>query len=182
MSAARVLVGVALAIALGCGQENAVLEMYVELPAAEAGGPQHALIQVRNADDFPFEVTEWIDTDELGTVPLGGGPTEDHVSIESIGGDDFDLNVRIRWCVSVGCSEPADDPTRALSSCVRLEHPFYLGERTEVRLEGLSIADATVGTCGESSVTIVDRCAIRGCVGGDPSGTYCRADGSHLCD
>ena len=165
-----------------CADENAVLELYVELPAAPAGGPQHALIQARRADAFAFEVTDWIDTDDLGTVPLAAEASVDHVSIETLGDDDFDLNVRIRWCESVGCSDPADDPTRALTTCLRLEHPFYLGERTEHRVTGLSIAGASPGACPETSVTVVERCAIRGCAAGDPSPDYCRADGTHLCE
>lgn len=175
----RALAVVALLVA-GCGEPNAVLELYVALPPAPSAGPRHVLIQARRADSFPFEVAEWIDTRELDTVGLTSEPQVDHVSIESVDEDDFDLNVRIRWCQSVGCSDPADDPSRALTTCFRIEHPFYLGHRTELELPTLDLADASMGTC--ATITTIARCDVRGCVGGDPSPSYCRMDGSHLCE
>lgn len=177
----RALVAASLLVA-ACGEPNAVLELYVTLPPAPATGPSHVLVQARRADAFAFEVADWLDTADLDTVPLGPEGQVDHISIESIGEDDFDLNVRIRWCQSVGCSDPADDPTRVLTSCIRLAHPFYLGHRTEYRIEDLAIADASMGACPDAAVIEVDRCAIRGCAGGDPSPTYCRMDDSHLCE
>lgn len=183
----RVFLAIAIAIAIavalgGCTEPNAVLELHLALPPAPDAGPRHALVQARRADEVSFAVADWLDSDELGSVALGDEPQVDHVSIETVGEDDFDLNVRVRWCESVGCSEPVDDPSMGLQTCLRLEHPFYLGHGTEYRTEPLDIAAASMGPCGEGDVIVVDRCAIRGCAGGDDSPSFCRMDGRHLCE
>ena len=178
----RVLLGVAAVALAACTEPNAVLELHLALPPAPDAGTRYALVQARRADEVSFAVADWLDSDELPSVALSDEQQVDHVSIEAVGEDDFDLHVRVRWCESVGCSDPVDDPSLGLQTCLRLEHPFYLGRRTEHRTEVLDIAAASMGPCTEDEVIVVERCAIRGCAGGDESPTYCRMDGSHLCE
>ncbi len=171
-------------LAGGCMQENAVLELYLTLPPAPAGGPGYALVQARRADEVSFAVPDWLDSNDLPAVALTNAEHVDHVSIETVGVDDFDLDVRVRWCESVGCSDPADDPSMGPQTCLTLQHPFYLGHRTSYHTDPLSIADASMGPCPPADVMQVDHCAIEGCAAVPDSSThpsFCRMDGTHLC-
>ena len=204
----RALTLLALALA-GC-TENAAFELSLDLPQSrsemvidEMGNPvmvrrEWAFVQVRTGADNPFEV-DWDgrDLDAIQLDPMMR--TADHISILSQD-ESVNLNVKIRFCVDVGCNGFEDTPAPA--HWIAIEHPFYIGERTEFApaapidmppmapemavcssdCDDFACTPATSGC----DVNFVDKCSVRGCVTGDPSASYCRGGGSddatHFCE
>ncbi len=164
------------AAAAGCA-DNAVLELMVELPASPGDDPVYVQVQPRRASNNPF-TDEWRG-DDVEPIALGAEPFVDHISVVSEEAG-VDLAVKVRFCASPTCTDLAD--VDAPERWYLVEHPFYVGERTEADLVVSEVASATCveGTAG--CPTVVDRCAVRGCTGGDPPSTYCRLDGRHLCE
>lgn len=177
----RVLGNIALAAAIlaapSCGGEaNAILELEIALPPAPPGETIYVLTQARRADRFPFVGADWRAGEDPAPIRLETTATRDHISLETVGDDELDLNVRVRFCTDPGCAALSDDIERAPQAWFTLEHPFYLGHRTFFEL-----SVPTIPTTPPDAEQPVERCAIRGCVDG-VSTTYCRMDGSHLCE
>lgn len=181
----------------GCVQ-NAVLEIEVELPerpvgegaacvlpadcdvaaglaCVEGSCAPRAFVQIqpRDAADNPFE-DDWVGGDLETVELLAGERIIDMVSVVTTNVD-ADVNVKVRFCTTRTCSalEDAMAPERRF----QLQHPFYVGERT------LWVADIPdVPASFDSVPTVIDRCDIRGCVGGGDLTDYCRLDGRHVCE
>lgn len=173
-TAAR-LTWMAAALLLGsCGDPtNAILEMEITLPSVESDAPRRfAFTQVRQEEGFPFDAT-WLASDDVTAVELNGSTQLDQISVvtESV---DINVHVRIRFCVSADCSQLTDASAPELRFV--LEHPFYLGERTRWKQTVTEVPTTT------DDPEMVGRCAIRGCVQGPDAVSYCRGDGSHLCE
>jgi hypothetical protein len=164
----------------GCVEPNAVLELRLDLPAASDASRPYAFTQVRRDDATSFDAL-WGDSSELlGSALSTTERSMDHISVESLGGDDdFDVKIRVRFCTDAACSTLEDDLTMAPRSCFVVRHPFYVGRRTELDLR---IENVPSGTCGGSDVTEIARCSVRGCAGGDTTMMYCREDGTHFCE
>lgn len=155
------------------GEDNAVLEMELTLPAVPADAPRpFAFVQVRRAEGFPFDAT-WLAGDDVPALRLMNTPSEDQISLLTED-DSIDVHVRVRFCASEDCSSLTD----ATAPEVRfaLEHPFYLGQRTRWNETITNVPTETGPT------TEVSRCLIRGCVQGPDATSYCRGDGTHLCE
>ena len=124
-------ISVALALLSACASDSAVLEVFVDLPAAEGGEPIYAVLQAREAATNTFE-SAWLRDDDLPGVRLVDGErSEDHISLISVD-DAVDVNVKVRFCRSERCEALVDASSPEL--WFALEHPFYLGARTEWRL------------------------------------------------
>lgn len=198
---------IALLSMTGC-TENAAFELSLDLPPSRMetvtrGGDmvmvrrEWAFVQVRAGADNPFEV-DWDgrDLDAIQLDPLMRTP--DHMSILSED-ESVDLNVKIRFCVDPGCNDFEDTPAPA--HWIAIEHPFYIGERTEfapaMPIE-MPMAAPDMPACSSAcddflcttvesgcDVNFVDKCSVRGCVTGDPSASYCRSasgDNTHFCE
>lgn len=167
---ARLSLLVSILCAAGCTQ-NAILEMAIDLPSVDEGVVLHAQPQMRVASMNPH-AEEWRGED-LEAIELGSERIVDEISLVAEE-DEVDVAVKVRFCTTPSCTslDDADAPER----WYLLEHPFYLGRRTEwaVRIEEVPAARDT-------SPLVVGRCDIRGCVEGDLS-SYCRVDGRHLCE
>lgn len=151
-------------LAVGCDQ-NAILELQVQVPAAPDGDPRawYAQIQVRNADGHPFSTVEGRPLPWMGgsdsMVTLGDEPLWECISVIS-NDETLDVHVRVRFCRSENCGnlEDSNPPERLYS----LEHPFYLGRRTYHRIvvpgnpDCTSTADCTEDAVG---VCIDERCS-----------------------
>jgi len=167
----RLLSALALAIVLSGCPENAILEIELDLPPANTMEQQFALTQMRRGDMNPFN-EDWAGED-LPAIQLGAERQVDRISLVS-DDDEVDVHIKVRFCSTDICSELAD--ADAPERWYQLEHPFYLGHRTEwaERIEMVPAAKDT-------TPTVVERCLIRGCVEGFLR-SYCRVDGRHLCE
>ncbi len=185
---ARALVLAALALG-GCAR-NAVLELELELPRAE-GEVAYALVEL-SPDDLgadPFAV-QWA-TEPLDAIPLGAVPATADASI--VAGDyRGDALARIRFCRSADCLDLAAPRDPQAEVRYRIERPLYTGARTTVALRvlGIPAAGATppAGCATEPAgqptwSCTVERCAVAGCIFGDPVADYCDGDdGPHFCE
>lgn len=154
---------VTLALALlasGCAR-NALLELEVQLPP----GIDHAELRVLSDPPPSYDDPEWDAVtpealDEVGEVArvqvLAEGP-----AIEA------PLAARVRLCGATPCDSTAEVR-------VEIERPFYVGHETRV-----TVAIPAVPLAFDTYV--VDRCAVRGCLGGDTL-EFCRDDGTHYCE
>lgn len=155
----------------GCAQQTAVLELFVDLPPAPPDRG-YAFAQVRRSS-FSFEST-WLGEDPPPVALDATERTGDHLSVV-VDEDELDLHVRVRLCQTPGCSALEDDITAAPQACAVLEQPVYLGERTRYTLV---VDDFSTETCVPERI---DKCQVEGC-GISDSGTFCRSDGTHLCE
>ena len=172
----------------GC-TENAVLEIELQLPPNPGPGTRFALTQMRRADMNPFD-EQWAGQD-LPAVELGTEALVDEISVVS-DEDDLDMHVRVRFCISRTCGDLMD--ANAPERWFFLEHPFYLGHRTEWREGDMaraddprieSIPDATDSCTADpmpgNCPIMVGRCQIRGCVEG-MIGNFCDMSDRHFCE
>ena len=159
-----------LVVASGCAQ-NAILELEIDLPQRPSDTPIFAFVQARRGDTHPFE-SDW-GGDDLPAVELL--PDQRHTTTMSLIADEdgFDAHLKVRFCGSPKCTDIADG--RAPARWYRIEHPFYVGERTFWQ-----VSIAAVPTTPDGALEEVDRCAIRGCIEGTLS-SYCDAAGRHFC-
>lgn len=149
---------------------NAILELTLNLPTSPA--PRFALTQIRRADEYAFD-TEWAG-DDPPAIPLTEQPTQDQISVESHD-EATDLRIKIRFCVRSACDDLQDD--LAPEFWAEIEHPFYIGERTNYTLEVLTLPEGI-----PASPVTIGRCDIAGCIAGEAS-SYCRvSDGTHFCE
>ncbi len=164
---------------VSCAEPNSILELHLELPSVPSEGPRrYAFIQVRRAQEAPFEAL-WSDSDDLDPVALQSlDSAMDHISVVHVGAeDDFDLNVRVRFCIDPHCADLLDDPmSGAPESCFTIEHPFYAGQRTSITL---TIADVPSGPCGTSDAVRLDRCDVQ-CLTREAARNC--SDGRHSCE
>lgn len=149
------------AFASSCAEPNAILELRLELPSVPSEEPRrYAFIQVRRAQEAPFEAF-WSDSNDLDPVALHPSETtRDHMSVVNVGADDdFDLNVRVRFCIDPHCADLADNPmSGAPESCFTIEHPFYTGQRTSITL---MIGDLPIGPCSTPDAVRVGPCEVQ---------------------
>jgi hypothetical protein len=162
-------------VVLGGCAKNAILELELQLPAEPetSDGELFALTQVRRADEFPF-AAEWRADQDPAGVPLGPEPVTDQLSVETED-ETVDLHVRIRFCGDPRCTSL--DDALAPELWLRIEQPFYIGQRTFWEFDVPAVPEGQPAEPVE-----VDKCEIRGCVEGDTSSSYCRLDGTHVCE
>jgi hypothetical protein len=164
---ARLLIAILLS---GCAQ-NGILELLIDLPPAPADtgpDPWFATVQVRRESASSF-MMPW-DGEDPVAVELGPEPVRDCISVVA-DEDDFNLEIRVRFCRDQNCLSFADGtPPERL---YRLEHPIYIGRRTYWREQILSVPncmedeDCEVGRCIEGRcgcVTTADCCGEDGCL------------------
>lgn len=169
---ARSIAAACAVLVAACGG-NAGLEIELELPPIDVSrAPRHAIVEIAGADGHAFG-EPW-DGAALPAIALGDTPATDRVSA-SAEGDAIDVHVRVRFCASAACDDPAD--AGAPEAWYVLRHPFYFGERT-----WWTERIAAIPSGRPSEPTIVDRCAIRGCVTGVSNTGYCRLSGAHFCE
>ncbi|NOY94444.1 MAG: hypothetical protein GXP55_24980 [Deltaproteobacteria bacterium] len=161
----------ALTLLAGCASDG-VLELTLDLPPAPGGERIYVFTQARDATDNPI-LDEWRDDADLDGVELGTARTQDHISLRSAR-DGIDVNVKLTFCSTVRCSTLEDSNAPQLLYTLRT--PVYVGQRTSYTLRV-----AAVPTTRDPSVTVIDKCDIAGCVGGELR-SYCRADGTHFCE
>lgn len=160
---------VAALLLVGCAQ-NGVLELQIELPPAPEGtGPEpwYGSVQVRRAGaafGMPWE------GDDPLSLELGDASQEDCISVNATE-DDFDLEIRVRFCRSPNCLSLLDgSPPERL---FRLSHPIYIGRRTY-----WSTSIAAVPSCVDDADCEAGRCldGVCGCAADADCcvGTACR--------
>jgi len=159
--------GVLVVVLGGCVERVAVLEIDLDLPEAPAGETYYALPQAR-ADSFEWNEL-WAPPDLLPVPLVAGVRTTDRFSIVS-SETDVDLLLKIRFCPTEACAGDGLAPERWF----RLEHPFY----PRVTTSWSGRIDA-IPTASDTEATLIDRCAIAGCLRGETS-NYCRG-GVHAC-
>jgi hypothetical protein len=171
---ARVSIAVASLVLASCAQSG-VLELQLLMPTAPSSSPLFALVQVRRAADHPFAV-QWFG-DEVDAFELSR--TERALAQISVVGSDAsgDLHIRVRFCSVPNCDGLGDD--NAPEVRYALERPIYTGRRTS-----WAACIETIPTAMDPAPTTIDRCEIRGCVGGGGSTSYCTMAGTgpHFCE
>ncbi len=166
-----------LAIALlgtACAR-NAVLEVELTVPPQPAGPPRFVVVQFET-DDVGFE-EDWRRSESYPGAPLG---TEAEVLRYSVVSEDPStvVLVKVHFCVSEDCSALEDARDRVPAIWYRLERSLYVGERTTWREE-----IAAVPLDPPSGATIVEKCAIEGCIStGSAASSFCRLSGAHYCE
>jgi len=152
----------------GCAERVAVLEIELDLPAAAPGETYYVLPQAR-AGSFSWD-DAWPAPDLPAVRLAAGGRTKDRFSIVT-SETDVDLLLKIHFCPTEACPDDSNTERR-----FRLEHPFYPRATTSWsgRIDSIPAASDT-------EPTVIDRCAIAGCLAGETS-SYCRSDGTHLCE
>ncbi|MCB9597073.1 MAG: hypothetical protein H6719_30395 [Sandaracinaceae bacterium] len=166
------LLGVLLA---GCG-DAAILELTLELPAASARCDSAiARVDARflAADETacPVATGEW----RGDALDVAVGDTPSTLIVDVVADDDeveLPLCLRLRPCDGPGC--PRHDPLVDPSLVAELARPFHRGQRTRWTL---TVRDL----CFPDDRGVIDACAIGGCTD-EIRASYCRDDGSHLCD
>lgn len=151
----------------GCAG-NAVLELEVVLPAADACGVALGL-EARISTACLFE-QDWFDGD-AAVLAIEEGVTAHQISLVAEGADvDRTLCLRARGCPDASAC-PLADVTAGRATNVEIPRAFYRGHYTRYSL--------LIDPCVAQTLTI-DRCDIEGCAE-LPRETYC-ADGRHLCE
>lgn len=171
------IVGLALALAVvGCA-ENAILEIELDLPAANAD-TRFAVVQGRSGE------VDFGDTWAGGGVIEGLELTRERVlvGIEADDGDEIDapLALRIRYCIDPVCGDARDGEAQEIQ--VTIERAFYQGEYTLLRADALPlpvVMDCTAG-CAPAPV-MIEKCRIEGCRAGTTT-NWCNSDGLHFCE
>jgi len=159
----------------GCAQDNGILTVTFTLPSATDARP-FALVEAHDSDDaFIGEGGDRV------SVPLTSGANTtsvvEIVASESKIGHPFRL--RVRFCGDVDCAGEDDTVGRALSVEYLFVRAFYTHKRTAF--------DVTIPDQGVLETTPADRkvtvgqCEVMGCGPADAA-SWCRDDGSHLCE
>ena len=159
--------------AVGCG-EGGILEIDLGLPALSPppSTARFAFIQARTAPEGPF-ASVWEGDDPDGTA-LESAPIRLPVSVVAESDQvEAPLHVRIRYCVDPRCAVFED--TSATEAQLTIERAFYSGERTFL------VFDAPPASPVTTHELAIEKCDIRGCVGGTTS-MFCRSDGTHFCE
>jgi hypothetical protein len=155
----------------GCASDG-VLELTLDLPPAPTVDRVFVFTQARDATDNPI-LDEWRDDADLDGLQLGDARMEDHISLRSARGG-IDVNVKLSFCSTARCTALEDSTAPQL--LYTLTTPVYVGQRTSY-----TITVASAPTTRDPSVTVVDKCDIAGCVGGELR-SYCSPDGAHFCE
>src|SRR5688572_5900368 len=128
------VLAVAIVILGGCA-ENAALEMTFDLPPSRTevlrdgtmGERRFVQVISRSAESHTFGIPSIDGRDPEEIALRAGERTIERITILSED-DSIDLLVRVKFCVSHECLLAEDQP--GPESWFRLEHPFYIGERT----------------------------------------------------
>lgn len=155
----------------GCASDG-VLELSLDLPANAGPDRIYGFTQARDATTNPI-LDEWSDDADLDGVELETARITDQISLRSASGG-IDVNVKVTFCSTPRCTALIDATAPQLLYTLRA--PVYVGRRTRY-----TIAIAALPTTRDPRVTTIDKCDIVGCVAGDLR-SYCRADGTHLCE
>ena len=163
----RLLSAVLLVLA-GCA-DNAVLELDLGLPPESLDGlHRFAFVQARSGAE-PFD-EPWGGSDPVEGFMLGFDPHRESVSVVADDASIEDpLRIKVRYCFTARCSSLSD--ADAPQAEIEIERAFYVAERTFLTLD----------LTGENESITVEKCRVRGCIGGTVS-TFCRGDGTHFCE
>lgn len=162
---------------VGCA-DNAILEVELDLPAAN-GETRFAVVQGRSGDvDF---AAAWAGGGAVEGLELSNETVV--VGIEADDGDEVEapLAIRVRYCTDPACAGPQDGEAQEIQ--VTVERAFYEGEYTLLPADALplpEVMDCTTGGCAAVSV-MVDKCRIEGCRAGMTT-NWCNSDGLHFCE
>lgn len=155
----------------GCAQ-NAILELTVDMPAADPLRPNLVVQALSGEADF---TNDWPQSQITG-IPLN--TTEANlveISVEGSGDDLLRvLNVRLRFCEDPECHAINDgEPPEVW---LTFERAFYQGEYT-----GYELSLMSPPTMAPSTPTTVGKCEVFGCVEGSSETGYC-IDDVHHCE
>ncbi|MEM9188382.1 MAG: hypothetical protein AAGF12_04370 [Myxococcota bacterium] len=167
----------AFAVLLGGCATDGILEVEVDAPPADVGlGVNFMQVQVRPAvAEFPF-ADDWRSPDDLDAIRLGAARAVYPISVISDQEGD-NIRVKVTLCDTAACSELGDEYGQVRYD---IEAPFYVGERTRVRVE---IPDLAMIDVAAPVMREIERCAVEGCVAGELGSGYCRLDSQrHLCE
>lgn len=165
------------ALSIGC-VDNSILELEVNLPVKPSTLPDtedvYAFIQIRSSRVSDFE-NDWLPTESIDGFLLTDAPSTQTISIVSEPQDyDSDLLLRVLYCSSSRCSELGDD--MAGERRLRIEHPFYDGERTRVMWDVGEYTDIEV-----TEPEVIPLCQVQGCRPGDITDYCYMGTNDHFC-
>lgn len=165
----------ALLAAVGCGGDNGILTVDFTLPAA-SDTRTFALIEAHDGDGgFIGEGADRI------SVPLASGATTAS-SVEIVAGDDKvddPFRVRVRFCTDADCTTDADAVGKAPAAEYLFVRATYANHRTSFQATVPDIA--TLEANAAAGRITVGQCEVQGC-GPAEATSWCREDGSHLCE
>lgn len=166
----------------GCGEQNAILELEIDLPDPPDNTVWAVRIQARPSP--LFQLNDQLAWGEMSDVETTFSSTTEPLRI-SIDAPperlDSDLLVRVIFCNATAC-EPGEQRRHQLD----IETPFYEGKRTRFSWVIDSVPDVN-----ESITEEIRRCQVGGCIAEDPGNqidSYCRllddgmTEGAHYCE
>jgi hypothetical protein len=162
---------------VGCA-DNAILEVELDLPAANAD-TRYAVVQGRSGE-VDFDAT-WAGGGVIDGLELSNETMLVGIEADDGGEIDAPLALRIRYCIDPACGDARDGEAQEIQ--VTVERAFYEGEYTLLRAEALplpDVIDCTTGGCAPERV-MVEKCRIEGCRAGMTI-NWCNSDGLHFCE
>jgi hypothetical protein len=183
------LLGVGLASAIassGCAQ-NAIFELYVELPPAvriEGGGMANFARVVALPVIADSETT--FDGARSRVVPLTSSTQMLGVTLlRNVGFTERELTVRVIYCETETACDPVQPESWAGSEDLVFERAFYVG-RTSCFAHSLTDTDTSDGLTLPSAQVRVGACGVGGCTDDDFTElrpNFCRSDATtHFCE
>lgn len=166
----------------GCAEQNAILELEIDLPAPPDEGVWAVRIQARPSPLFSFE--EDVAWGEMSDVETTFSSTSEplRISIDAPP-ERFSSNLLVR-AIFCNASECQTDTRRRRQ--LNIETPFYEGKRTRYTWEINSVPDEM-----ETTTEVISRCRVGGCIAEDQGNqidSYCRilsdgmTQGAHYCE